>query len=235
MTKIAILFIVIFMVSCTVGEKDWISIPRKALIESVLEFELNSEPSLPPKSIAEVCTATGHYYYTSDTSSESSLLESLFLWSSPEWIAPIHLKEDDQRLYWYIWQQKNEQCVTSAHLFKYGLATYWDNIYIHSTQIIDDGPRLAAFNNDGNLDSLSKMETGLKLIEIGLILIETGMRIYLPMIVVTLLPFFIYQLYSWGGYIHKTSPTPSARHNTKEVTWVCVSHNKAQLLGTSLT
>ena len=229
MGTIVVLLVAIWMVSCIVGEKDWISIPRKALIESVLEFELESEPSIPPKSIAEICTATGHYYYTSDTLRESSLLGSPSPWDSPKSIAPVHLKEDDQRLYWYIWQQKNEQCVTSAHLFKYGLATYWDNIYVHSTQIIYDRPRLAAFNNDGNLDSPFKIKIGLKIIELNI------KCIFLISVIMTLVHLLIYQVYIWGDYAHNKSPTPGDRHDTKEIAWVCVSHNQLQLLGVSLT
>ena len=226
MMKIAILLIAICMVSCIAGEKERISEPGKALTGSTLEFLLNSKPSTPPKIIAyQYCKA---HYYTPDTSSESSLIGISSLWDSAKWKLPIHLKEDAQRWYWYIWQQNNEQCVSCTHLFKYGLATYWDNIYIHSTQILNDGPSLAAFTNDDNLDKLSKIEIGLKLI-------EAGVKTMLPIIVMTLLPFFIYKLYSRGDDSYKNPPTPYAHYNAKDIKWVCVSHDQAQRLGTSLT
>ena len=226
MTNTAILIIAICMVSCIAGEKERISEPGKAHTGSTLEFLLNFKPSTPPKIIAYQYCKT--HYYTPDISCESSLIGISSLWDSAKWKLPIHLKEDAQRWYWYIWQQNNEQCVSCTHLFKYGLATYWDNIYIHSTQIQNDRPGLAPSNDDDNLDKFSKIEIGLKLI-------EAAMRVMLPIIVMTLLPLFIYQLYSWGDYIHRKFPTPGARYNTKEVTWVCVSHIQAQVVGVSLT
>lgn len=212
MRELSVLCTLVVLIPCAISRKGQEASFRRDLydcVDSIITLGQEPVPEQPHQDIAKICTAFANYYAISRVSSEPITSWHSYT-RSPEEMALTCTTEEDERLFWYMWEQANEQCVASARLVKEEHANDRDYAYIHSIELIDVGPPLTVPDRS---ETPNFRHSWLKI----------GPKLKLVLVISVLTLFSLFQLYSWCGSISQSGDS-NANNNTKDITWVCVSH-----------